>query len=460
MLPASSFDVVVIGSGSAGFSAAEAARAAGAKVAIIEREKLGGECPNWACVPSKALLKAAKTFRSGTQEDFKRIMAYRAGVVEAITGGGEKGDRYERLAKKLGIELIYGSAAFTEANVLDVGGRAIFAKAFVIATGTVERIPDVPGLADIHYLTSKAAVMLDRQPKAIAIIGGGPVGCEFATFFSAIGTRVVLLQHAATVLNREDAEIAKIAEEQLAARGVEIVTRAEISEIVDGRGGVYGVRAAEAGGEGKMHAVEQVLVAAGKRANVDGLGLNAAGVKVDARGNIVTEARQKTSASHVFAAGDVDGGLMFTHTAHHEGSVAGHNAALFALGKKGANKRSDERVVPRVTFVDPEVASVGMTEDEVRQQFKKALVGRYPIAALGRAVTEHTRFGLVKLVAHPKTREVLGCHIVAERAGEMIHEAALAMQLHAKADAIASMIHAYPTYSEGLAAAANSMEVT
>jgi mercuric reductase len=466
-MSAASYDVIVIGSGSAGFSAAEAARSLGASVCMVEKEKLGGECPNWACVPSKALLKCAKVMRvvreaesfgvlaGGARVDFTRMMDYRRSVVQAITGG-ERGERYERLTQKLGIDVVQGQATFIDDHTIEAGGTRYFGKTFVIATGSSEFVPPVLGLDKIRFLTSRDALTLTRQPKALAIIGGGPVGSEIATFFQTIGTRVILLQTTPTILNREDAEISRLAHEAMQARGVEVVGGAQVNEIVDGRGGVYGVRASS-GGDEKMHAVDQVLVAAGKRSNVSGLNIEQAGVKLDQRGTIVTDLRQRTSTPHVFAAGDVNGGLMFTHTAHYEGTVAGHNAALAALRKRNPPFKRDERVVPRVTFVDPEVASVGMTAEEAKKSHKKILVGRFHVASLGRAVTEHARQGLVKMVAHPKSRKILGCHIMAERAGEMIHEAALAMHVGATVDKIASMIHAYPTYNEALAAAAGSV---
>lgn len=469
MAASTAFDVVIIGSGSAGFSAAESARALGAKVCLIEKEKLGGECPNWACVPTKALLRAARAFRgirgaeafgitASGAADFKRVMAYRKSAVETITGGGERGARYERLVHQLGVEVVFGEASFADAQSVEVGGRRVYGKSFVIATGATEFIPPVPGLADIHYLTSRDAVMLERQPKAVAIIGGGPVGCELATFYASFGTRVVLLQSAPAILNREDADIGRLAQEVLEARGVNVIISSQIVEVIDGRGGVYGLRVSS-GGEEAMHAVEQVIVAAGKRANTDQLNLSAVGVTVDARGNATTNAQQATSARHVFAAGDVDGGMMFTHTAHHEGSIAGHNAALIALGKRRPLRKRDERVVPRVTFVEPEVASVGLTQEEARKASRKLLVARFPVAGLGRAITEHARQGLVKVIADPKSRKILGCHIMADRAGEMIHEAALAMHLNATVDDVASLIHAYPTWNEALAAACGSVTI-
>lgn len=460
-----SFDVIVIGSGAAGFSAAEAARAEGARVCLVERAELGGECPNWACVPSKALLRAARAAREakdaqtygvssgGLHVDWAKVMEYRARVVDSVTGGG--GARYVKVAARLGIEIVRGSAVFLDPHTIDVGGKLLRGRAFVIATGTVEFVPPIPGIESFPYISSRTALTLDRLPQTMAIVGGGPVGCELATAYASFGTRVVLIQSGPTVLGREDVEIAQMAGQSLEDLGVELQTDAIVTEVINARGGVYGLRVS-ANGSVTTHAVGCVVVAAGKRANVDGLGLDAAGVRLDPRGNVATGDDRRTSADHVFAAGDVDGGMLFTHAAHREGAVAGRNAARAAGAAEGDAERTDLRVVPRVTFVSPEVASVGMTAAEAKARFKRALVGRAHVASLGRAATDNGRFGLVKIVAHPSTRKVLGCHVLSEHAGELVHEAALAIHLNATVDKISSMIHAYPTWSESLASAAGA----
>lgn len=466
----STYDVLIIGSGSAGFSAAEAAHAQGAKVCVIESDRLGGECPNYACVPSKALLKTAQMYRavqhardfgipsSLASVSFSELMKYRHHVVETITGGGVFGDRYEKIFTKLGIHVKKGTAEFGDDDTVEVHGEMIRAKAFVIATGTVDYIPPITGIQKFKYLKWKDALCLSKQPQSLAIIGGGPVGCEIAVFFATFGTRVVLLQSAPYVLHREDKEISLLAQEALERLKIEVVTNANVTEVVNGGAGVLGV-SVDVGGNNKMHAVEQVLLAAGNRPNTHGLGLEELEVETDERGWIRTNKEQKTNLSHIFAAGDVTGGMRFTHTAHYEGYVAGYNAALVAKNKRSARRKSDERVIPRAMFIAPEVASVGMTQAEVTKAYKKAMVGRAQIATLSRSVTDQTRFGMLKIVAHPSTRKVLGGHMIGERAGEVIHEIALAIHLGATVDKLATLIHAFPTYSEAVAAAANSTRI-
>ncbi len=467
------FDVVIIGSGSAGFSAAQAARAQGASVMMIEREKLGGECPNWACVPTKALLKTAKVWKlmkrgrefgittSGMQVDVADVMGYQKKVVETITGGGTLGDRYERIASKLGIELAFGSAAFTDAHTVTVTGKqgttTVSGKTFVVATGSTPFIPPIDGITDVSVMTFKDVYQLTQLPKSIAIVGGGPVGCEFATFFSAFGSRVVLIQSAPVILHREDAAISDLAMKLMEERGVEVLTDATVKRMWGARGGVCGLEV-EQGGASQTVAVERILMATGKRPAVADLALEKAGVMLDERGTVKADVLRRTNVKHVFSAGDAAGGPMFTHTAHHEGFAAGHNAGRMARGRREGLVKVDERVVPRVTFVDPEVASVGLTQVQAKKQFKKILVGEYKIAGLGRAVTESARAGIVKIVADAKSRKVVGGHILCESAGEMIHEIALAMKVGAKIDDLAAMIHAYPTFSEGITAAANSAQ--
>ncbi len=459
------YDVIVIGNGSAGFSAVEAARNSGASVCVIEKEVLGGECPNFACVPSKAILKAAKTYRTVQHArgfgielgkigfDFSEVMKYRQKVVDTITGGGEIGDRYRQILEKLKVDVKMGEAVFLDDKTLSVDGELVHGKTIIIATGTVDFVPPITGIDETHFIGWKEAISQKRQPKSMAIIGGGPVGCEIATFYASFGTRVVLFQGAPTILNREDEEIAAIAQDAIGKLGVEVFANAKVTEVIDAQGGVYGVKA-DVNGEQVTSAVDQIVVAAGKRANVQGLALEEAGVELDQRGNIKTGKDQRTSVKHIFAAGDVVGGMQFTHTAHHRGYVAGHNAALTAQKKRTAPRKVDMRVVPRVTFVEPEVASVGMTATQVKKMHKQVLVGRYQVAALGRAVTENARVGLIKIVAHPKTGKILGGHVIGERAGEVVHEIALAIYLNTTMEKLAGMIRAFPTYSEGISAAA------
>ncbi|MEK7452233.1 MAG: NAD(P)/FAD-dependent oxidoreductase [Patescibacteria group bacterium] len=463
-----SFDVIVIGGGSAGLSAAHAARSLGARVCLIEKGNLGGECPNDACVPSKALLRAAKFYRSlqdakrfGFQitapvVSFSEIMRYRDVVVERVTGGQEE-NIFAKQLKASSIDIRFGVAHFEDEHLISVNGEQIYGKSIVLATGSVDFVPPIQGLASIHFLTWKDLFSKKRQPKSLAVIGGGPVACEIATFYATFGTRVVLLQSASRILHRDDEDCSLVADEQMRRLGIEIITNATVTEVIDGRGGVYGVKV-DVHGTQSMHAVEQIVLAAGKRMRTENLGLEDLSFDYNELGFLNTSNDQQTSLPHIFAAGDANGGQMFTHTAHEEGSVAGFNAARCALKKRISKRFVDERVVPRVTFTEPEIASVGATAEEVKKKFGQVAVGRVELSELHRSFTDHEPIGFMKLVAHPKSHKILGGHIVSAHAGEVIHEIALGIFLNITAEKLASMIHAYPTYSEGVRIAASRMK--
>ncbi len=455
------YDVIVIGSGSAGMSAAFSAREIGASVCVVEREKFGGECPNWACVPSKALLRAAKAYREGMEAgmfgvnmkrvgyDFADVMRYSRDVVERVTGGGEYGERYVKMFEKAGIETALGDAVFMNAHTLRVGARKLEAKTFVIASGTEDFVPPIEGLKGTSFWGSKDVMRITRRPKSLLVVGGGPVGCELATFFASFDTRVILIQGAPSVLNREDAEISALAKKSLARIGIEVLTNSNVSKIVHARNRFH----LTIEGRGKPFEADHLLVAAGKRSTADALGLQKLKLKLDKRGYVPVDETQASNLAHIFAAGDVTGGMQFTHVAHPAGDIAGHNAAMKALGKH-ARRKADFSVVPRVMFLSPEVASVGFTEEEAKAAYKNLLVGTFNVASLGRAVTENSAGGFVKLVADAKTKKLVGGHIMAERAGEMIHEVALGIKLGARMEDLANLIHAFPTYSEAISAAA------
>ena len=453
------YDLLVIGSGSAGFSAANAAKGTGRKIGIVEEGRLGGECPNWACVPTKVLLKSAKVLRESRGAGdygvhmtgaptlkFDEVMKRRSKIVSSLGG-----KRIETIAKKLGFDVLRGRATFIDAHTVQIDEKTVTSSKFVIATGSTTYVPPIPGLDKVQWLGFKEALTLSEAPESMIILGGGPVGCEIATFYASVGTKVTLVQSSEHLLNREEPEISEVVEGEMVKAGVEIHVGAEVVS-VDGIEDGIGVSVNTGKGIDRMKA-DKLVLATGKRANTGGLGCKAAGVKLDARGNIVTSSELKTGAKNIWAAGDVDGGMRFTHTAHYEGSIAGRNA--FSKDPM----RIDERVVPRVTFVDPEVASVGETEAEVREKHKKVLVGRFQVAGLGRAYIEGHSTGLMKIVADPKTRKVLGGHMVGERAGEVIHQVAFSMYMKATIDDLAGMIHAYPTYSEAVVGAASMAEV-
>ena len=451
------FDVVVIGGGSAGLSAAFAARNEGASVALVSMDKLGGECPNHACVPTKVMLAAANKYDDIRRNasifgiDVKNIsfnlqamMHRKDAVVHAMTGNR----RLEKILEKEKITIFRGAASFIDDESIRVGTHIVSAASFVIATGSVSRIPPMSGIDAIEYWTPRDATAITELPESIAILGGGPIGCEFATFFSLLGIPVIIFDIADRLLPREDAEVAAFATKSLMHRGVTFHGNTRVLGITkSGRNLRLTYQTAHA--MRKTVRVERLLIASGRAPNIEGLNLENAGVKRNEDGGLIIDSAMRVKGKSIFFAGDVSGLPAYTHTAHHEGVVAGRNAALLAQGKKKL-EAVDLRVVPRVTFVSPELASVGAMSEELVAQKKQFTVWKFPVGALGRSVIEGERAGLLKVFVDKKSNLVLGASMLGNSAGEVMHELALAMYANIPFDTVQSMIHAYPTMSEAI----------
>lgn len=451
------FDVVVIGGGSAGIAAVEGAKAAGAKsVCLVEAEpRLGGECAYWACVPTKAMLKAAKLYhltkfhvgRYGIQTgrvtyDFSKILHRRDAVIRTLTGNG---NRLVEVVKQLKVVVKHGPAHFIGENMLDVKGERIRGKAFVIATGSKEREPVLDGIENVPLWYSRDVVAMKQLPGSVAIIGGGPIGTEFATLFGLLGVSTTVIEYGEHILPREDAEVAALAESSLRHLGVHVATKSRPLGIR--REGRKYRLTYQTGRKPRQHlVVDRVIAAVGRKPRLEGLALERAGVKVDEYGKLELSQSLQTNHAHIFAAGDANSRFQFTHIANHEGFIAGWNAAQVKL--KGEKLKVEERVVPRVTFVDPEVASVGMTAAQATQAKKKIKIARFPFSALGRAAIDGNRDGLLKVILDAKNGKILGAHVIGERAGEIMHELALAMYADLPFATVQSMLHAYPSWSE------------
>lgn len=450
------YDVVVLGGGSAGLSAAFAARRAGAKVAMVAAGKLGGDCPNYACVPTKSLLAAATLYdeirRSGKMGihvervsfDITAVMARKDGVVDAMTGRR----RLEKILEQEGVTLFRGEASFVDDEAVRVGTHILSARAFVIATGSVPRLPPITGLDAGSFWTPHEATSLKQLPESLAILGAGPVGCEFATFFSLCGVSVVLFDTAARILPREDEDLSILAQKELVHHGVTFFGNTRVLGAAKRRD--HFCLTYQTGDlPRKTLKVEHVLVAAGRKPNVASLGIENTALVLDTHGDFVFDASLRIRRSSMFVAGDVSGLFPYTHTAHKEGVIAGENAARLARGIKKFQK-IDLSVVPRVTFVMPELASVGKTAEELRRDNVVFATRTFPVGALGRAVIEGERIGCLKVFSDPKTDVILGAHMLGFRAGEVIHELALAMFAQVPISRVMEMIHAYPTMSEAI----------
>lgn len=455
------YDLISIGSGSAGGSAAFVAKKANMRVAVVEefKDRLGGHCPNYACVPTKAMLKAAHVYKMAKRAkefgieldnlrfDFKKIAAYRQSIVDMLTG-----PRIERNLHNAGIDLLWGRAEFKSEHELTVGDPSngssktySFGHA-VIGTGSKEFIPPITGLAETGYWTSDIAVRATELPDSLVIIGGGPIGTEFAEIFSSFGKHVTIIQREPQILPREDGEIADYVAEDLKRRDVDIITSAEIL-FVHKIGSSKSVRV-KIGDKETEAAGDEILVATGRRANLSSLNLEAAGVILTEQGKLELNEYLQTSQAHIWAAGDVAGNWQFTHTAAYEGDLVGRNIC------HRHEEKTNYDVVPRVTFCEPEVASVGLTEAQAKLKNLDYRIGRFKSGGLGRMLIEKDSRGLVKLIVDSKTFQILGGHIVGENAGQLIHEVALAMKAQIKVTDVGRMIHAYPTFSEAVAACA------
>ncbi len=451
------FDVVVIGGGSAGLSAAASARDYGATVALIEQEKLGGECPNYACVPTKSMLAAAIRYddlrRNGSafgiethrmSFNLEAMMARKDAVVKAMTGN----KRLDKILEQEKVTVFRGQARFIDDESIKVGDHVLSAKAFIIATGSVPSLPPIAGLEEVDYWMPRAVTSMKYLPESVAIVGSGPVGCEFATFFSLLNIPVALFDITDRIMPKEDMEVSALAMKGLHDRGVVIHSKTKVLAVKPVK---HGVRLTYQTGSmpRKTMKVDRLIIAAGRKPNIEGLDLVKAGVKFDDRGRIVFDHTLRVKGTRCFLAGDVTNLMQFTHTAHAEGIRAGENAARLAKGGKSFSQ-VDLRVVPYVIFVYPELACVGQTAEALVANGVKFSVYKFPIGALGRAVIERKRSGIIKVFVEKGTDRILGATMLGERAGEVIHELALAMQVDIPFSIVQGMIHAYPTMSEAI----------
>ncbi len=436
-------DICVIGAGSGGLSVAAAAAAFGVPVVLIEKGAMGGDCLNFGCVPSKALIAAARRAHSARNAaslgvdahvtvDFARVHDHVRGVIAAIAPN----DSVERFTG-LGVHVIKGAARFKDKNTVTVNDIEVKARRFVIATGSSPSAPPIPGLDTVPYLTNETVFDLKQCPDELVIIGAGPIGLELAQAFCRLGARVTVLE-AATAFAKEDPECTAIVLDQLAREKIAIRENAKIVRIEKGPGRIRAILAT-AGGE-EMIGGSHLLVAAGRRANVEGLGLDEAGVKYERRG-IVVDKGLRTANRRVYAIGDVAGGLQFTHAANYHAGLVIKNA-VFRLPVS-----VNDDLVPRVTFTDPELAHAGLTEAQARERHKKISVLRWPFHENDRAQTERDTHGHIKIVATPRGR-ILGATIVGTEAGEMITTWALAIAQGMNIRSMTGVVVPYPVRAE------------
>jgi len=438
-------DICVIGAGAGGLSVAAAAAAFGVPVVLIEKGKMGGECLNSGCVPSKALIAAARRVHGFTgldafgltasvpSVDFARVHDHIRQVIAAIAPN----DSRERFIG-LGVRVIEGRARFKDKETVAVGDDIeVKARRVVIATGSSPAIPAIPGLNAVPFLTNETVFDLTTCPQHLIVLGGGPMGLELAQAYRRLGAAVTVLE-ARTALAHDDAECARVVLDQLAAEGVTLRQGVSVARVEAAGSGV----AVVLGGAANYERItgSDLLIATGRRANIDGLNLPAAGITHTPAG-ITVDRGMRTSNRRVYAIGDVAGGPQFTHAANYHAGIVIRNA-LFRLPAK-----ADDRLIPRVTFTDPELAHVGLTEDEARRARKTIRVLRWPLAENDRAQTERDTRGHIKVITD-RRGGILGATIVGAGAGELIATWGLALANRLNIRAIVGIVVPYPTYSE------------
>ncbi len=457
-------NLVVIGAGAGGLVTSYIAAAVKAKVTLVEAGEMGGDCLNYGCVPSKAIIKTAKVANQMRHADsyglepvtpamsFKRVMARVHEVIAAIAPN----DSVERYTS-LGVDVVKGYAKIIDPWTVEIkkndgGTQTLTTKNIVVATGAAPFIPELPGIEQSGYVTSDTLwtkfAELEDAPKRLIVLGGGPIGCELAQAFSRLGSDVTQVERAPRLMGREDADVAEYAESVLRESGVNVLTSHDALRFEQQNGEKVLVVAKE--GVESTIAYDEVIVAVGRKARLHGFGLEDLGIQFDR--TIETDEYLQTLMPNIFAAGDVVGPYQFTHVAAHQAWYAAVNA-LFGTFKKF---KVDYRVIPWTTFIDPEVARVGINERDAAEQDIDVEVTRYEFAELDRAVAESARKGFIKVLTPPGKDKILGVTIVSEHAGDLLAEFVIAMKHDLGLNKILGTIHAYPTWAEGAKYAAGN----
>lgn len=443
--------VLVIGGGPGGYVAAIRAAQLGAKVTLAERAEIGGTCLNRGCMPTKALLHSSEVYELATNSadigiigrdvavDWPRVQATRQSVSDKLTGG------VRALMRANKVTVVEGEAKFTGPKTVKVGDKTLNPDKIIIAVGSKPVMPPIPGLKECPAcIDSTACLKLDHIPESLVVIGGGVIGVELGSVYRRFGSKVSVLELQDRILPQMDGELAELAAAQLVAEGMDLRTGAKVTRVDTTTNGA--VVHAEIGGKDTVFEAEKVLVCVGRSPNLEGLGLDKAGIAVEG-GFIKVDKRLETSVPGVFAVGDCSGRLMLAHAAMAMGEAAAENAMG---GEAGFN----EDMSPACAYVGPEIAGVGYTEERAKELGIEYIVGRFPTSANGRSLVSGCTGGLIKVLAGPKFGEILGVHILAPSATELIEEAALAIRLEATLDELTDTIHCHPTVAEALREAA------
>lgn len=458
--PAGKYNLVVIGAGSAGLIAAIGTAGLGGKVALIERHLMGGDCLNVGCVPSKSMIRPARlasemrrasdfglTPADIQKSDFPRVME-RMRSLRARFSAHDSPRRYT----DAGVDVFIGEARFTGPGAVEVGGTRLEFRKAVIASGASPVHPDFEGLAETGFRTNETIFNLEELPDQLAVIGGGPIGCELAQAFRRLGAKVTIILRS-TFMSKEDPEAAERLEQVFAEEGIEVLSHATIKrvkETSDGRKRVVVV----ANGMGSVIDADEILVGAGRAPNVEGLGLELAGVEFDAKSGIHVNDNLRTTNPNIYAAGDCCMQHKFTHAADAAAQIVIQNA-LF-----GGRKKASKLIIPWCTYTDPEIAHVGMYEHDAKEQGIETDLFRAELSNNGRAEMDGEDNGFVKILVKKGTDKILGATIVASHAGDLISEITVAMSAGMGLGGIAGVIHPYPTQAEAIKGAASEWRKT
>ncbi len=454
------FDMIVIGGGAAGLTASGIAANFGAKTMMVEADRLGGDCTWTGCIPSKALLKAGKVARQIKDAgkyglidgepniDFKKVMQHVDDVRKEVYHDADRPEIFE----DMGIEVVQGRASFKDAHTIEIEfkdgrTRAVSSKYFIIATGAKAFVPPIEGIEEVEYLTNESLFEIEDLPEELLIIGGGPIGTEMSQAFVNLGSKVTVIDMADRILANDDPELVEILHDELKKQGVNYQLNASVKKVIQS-GNRIKVHV-EIDGEEKVTEGDALLMATGRRANTASLNLEAAGVKTE-RGNIVVDESSRTNQSHIYAAGDVTGRYQFTHMSDHMAKIAATKALLKVVPMK-----IEKDMVSWVTFTDPELAHVGKTETQLKEDGEKYEVYRFPYSKIDRAVAEGDEIGLVKIFAKKLSGKILGATVVGAHAGEFISEYAVAIKNGVSMRGIADTIHPYPSWGLGARRAAD-----
>src|SRR5213083_2178557 len=449
------YNVVVIGAGTAGLVTAAGTAGLGGRVALIERNLMGGDCLNFGCVPSKALISSARLIQQIRESEkwgldrqspqfvfekiFERMRARRAKIAP-----NDSQERFE----SLGVDVFRGEARFISPDEIEVNGQKLRAKNFVIATGSRALIPEIEGIDDVPYFTNETVFdQLNAKPESMIVLGGGPIGCELTQTFCRLGTQVTMIQRGDQLLAREDRDVAEFLERRLIDEGVRIIKNVDARSVATTDAGKIALefldrqpgRLAE-----RTFFADALLIAIGRNPNLQSLDLKSAGVDVNEAGLCVNDYLQ-TSQRHIYGVGDVIGPFLFTHMADAQARVVVRN---ILVPFQFLRQKMDYSVVPWCTYVDPEVAHVGLCEKEARQENVDYDLFVVPLQDVDRAVVESEDAGFAKILTRKGSDKILGATIIAPYAGDLLHEFVLAMKAGVGLGTIASTIHAYPTFAE------------